>query len=192
MKKHIFVINGAAGSGKDTFVDCLIIAAKDMVEVGGIENYSSVSVIKDIAKRLGWDGAKSEKDRKFLSDLKLLCKEYNDLPFKSLIHTVSNFYKNLNDEFLFIHIREPEEIERAKTAFGAKTILLKNPKTSPVESNISDKNVYNYDYDIIINNDGSISDLKELAPVFISDICDNKLKSEYFANTDRNFYYKYN
>lgn len=192
MKKNIFIINGAAGSGKDTFVDCLAIAANDIIEVGDVENYSSVSVIKDIAKQLGWDGAKSEKDRKFLSDLKLLCKEYNDLPFKSLIHTVSNFYKSLNDEFLFIHIREPEEIERAKTAFGAKTILVKNPKISPVESNASDKNVYNYNYDIIINNDGSISDLRELAPVFISDVYDNRLKSEYFANTDRSFYYKYN
>lgn len=190
MSKHIFIINGAAGSGKDTFVDLVTIAAKSMIEIGDVENFSSVSVIKDIAKQLGWDGSKSEKDRKFLSDLKLLCKEYNDLPFKSIIHTVSNFYKSLNNEFLFLHIREPDEIERAKTAFGAKTILIKNPNISPVESNTSDKNVYNYDYDIIINNDGLISDLGELASVFISNVCDNKLKSEYFANIQRSLLYQ--
>ena len=36
MRKHIFIINGAAGSGKDTFFDCLIIAANDMVEIGDV------------------------------------------------------------------------------------------------------------------------------------------------------------
>lgn len=183
MRKYIFIINGAAGSGKDTFVDSLSIVTKDMIDTGGVENFSSVEVIKELAKKVGWDGSKRESDRKFLSDLKQLCKEYNDLPFKSLIHTVSNFYKSINNEFLFLHIREREEIDRAKMAFGALTVLVKRPNVSPVQSNASDKNVYDCNYDIIINNDGSISNLKDLAVRFISDVHNNKIKSEYFANT---------
>ena len=188
MRKHIFIINGAAGSGKDTFVDLITLATKYMVDVGSVENFSSVDKIKEVAKELGWDGSKSEKDRKFLSDLKLLCKEYNDLPFKSIIHTVSEFYKSLNNQFLFIHIREPDEIERAKVAFGAKTILIKNPSISLIESNKSDKNVYDYDYDIIINNNGTITDLKDFAPIFISDVLDNNIKPEYYADQNNTLY----
>ena len=189
MNKSIFIINGAAGSGKDTFVDLVILAAQPYDEVSNVVNFSSVDIIKELAKMIGWDGSKNEKDRKFLSDLKSLCKDYNDLPFKTIIHTVSEFYKSPDKQFLFIHIREPEEIKRAKIAFDAKTILVKRPNVSPVESNTSDKDVYNFEYDIIINNNGSIEDLSNLVPAFISDVCNNKLKSEYFANMDYKIIY---
>ena len=189
MNKSIFIINGAAGSGKDTFVDLVILAAQPYDEVSNVVNFSSVDIIKELAKMIGWDGSKNEKDRKFLSDLKSLCKDYNDLPFKTIIHTVSEFYKSSDKQFLFIHIREPEEIKRAKIAFDAKTILVKRPNVSPVESNTSDKDVYNYEYDIIINNNGSIEDLSYLVPAFISDVCNDKLKSEYFANMDYKIIY---
>ena len=35
-------------------------------------NYSSVDEIKRIAKDIGWTGSKTERDRKFLCDLKLV------------------------------------------------------------------------------------------------------------------------
>ena len=63
--KHIIIINGCGGVGKDTFVN---MCAK----YTSVVNYSSVKEIKEIAKYIGWDGSKEERDRKFLSDLKLL------------------------------------------------------------------------------------------------------------------------
>ena len=99
----------------------------------------------------GWNGGKSEKDRKFLSDLKRLTTNYNDFSFDSIKNAVYQF-ENSNKEILFIHIRESEEIERAANAFSAKTLLIKRVGLENIITNYSDANVDNYPYDYIIEN----------------------------------------
>ena len=79
MKKHIFIINGSGGVGKDTF--CSMV---NEISINRSYSYSSVTKIKEIASELGWEGKKTEKDRKFLSDLKDLSTKYNDLPFRQI------------------------------------------------------------------------------------------------------------
>lgn len=164
--KQIFIINGSGGSGKDTFVslvrECMErgIGRNDLVD-----NFSSVDKVKEIARMIGWDGKKTEKDRKFLSDLKLLCTEYNNMPFKNMQEKVEEF-KNNNAEFLFLHIREPEEIEKAKKAFNAETILIIRDNIKQITSNMADKNVRDYDYDIVIYNNGTLDEFKSKATKF--------------------------
>ena len=63
MKKLTFVINGAGGVGKDTLCD---LAARHFK----VYNISTIMPIKDIARMCGWMGEKSDKARRFLSDLK--------------------------------------------------------------------------------------------------------------------------
>ena len=179
--KHIFIINGAAGSGKDSFVDYVKILSKEFVETGDVVNFSSVDEIKKVAKNLGWTGQKDEKDRKFLSDLKSLTTKYCDFSFKSMIHVVSDFLKSLNESILFLHIREPEEIERAKIAFNAKTLLITRIGVTPIKSNNSDAKVHDYKYDVVIRNDQDLEALKTTAAIFLSDVIDNEVKSEYFC-----------
>ena len=144
MDKYIVVINGVGGSGKDTFVEYVSKYNK-------VLNFSSVDKVKEIAKLIGWDGKKEEKDRKFLSDLKRLTTEYNDMSFKSIKEKVDEFNQN-DDEIMFIHIREPEEIKRAVLEFNAKTLLIKRDDINKITSNYSDASVENYNYDYIINN----------------------------------------
>ena len=158
--KEIFIINGSGGVGKDTFID---FVSKHMY----VENYSSVDKVKKIAKIIGWDGGKTEKDRKFLSDLKLLTTEYNDMPFQCMKKKVDNFYNDSIASVLFLHIREPEEIDRAVKEFGAKTILIKRDKVKHIKSNMADENVYNYSYDFIIENNGSLEDLEDSVCTFM-------------------------
>ena len=172
MDKQIFIINGSGGVGKDMFVTLV----SDYIETA---NFSSVDKVKEIARNIGWTGGKSEKDRKFLSDLKLLCTDYNDMPFNSMKSKVSKFLNSDHLRFLFLHIREPEEIERAKIVFDAKTILVKRDSVEQITSNMADANVYNYNYDIIINNNEGIADLKYKAFCFAKDFIDNQLKKEY-------------
>lgn len=159
-QKHIFIINGAAGSGKDTFVDFVKKYAL-------VVNCSSVDRVKAIARMCGWNGAKNDRDRKFLSDLKQLTLEYSDLPFKAMEEEVEKFkdQKDLHT-ILFLHIREIDQIERAKKEFGATTIGFKRKGIEVCESNQSDLNVYNYDYDLYIDNDGSLDDLEDIAKRF--------------------------
>ena len=163
MAKHIFVINGSGGVGKDSF--CNIIR-----DYSGHDTYiiSSVDDIKKKAMSMGWDGtSKSEKDRKFLSDLKDLCSWYNDSPYEYIKREIKYFNASIKKEFMFIHIREAKEIERIKQDFGAKTILVVNDNVPHIVSNDADKGVFDYHYDYIIRNNSTLDDLKKTALGFV-------------------------
>lgn len=171
MDKQVFIINGSGGCGKDTFVSLV----SDIVYT---TNFSSVDKVKEIARIIGWNGGKTEKDRKFLSDLKLLCTDYNDMPLNSMKDKFEEFLKS-DSVFLFLHIREPEEIDKAKKAFNAKTILIKRDSIEHITSNMADANVFNYDYDVIVLNDKGINEFRDKAYYMVKDFKNNQLKSEY-------------
>ena len=160
MKKQVIIINGTGGSGKDTFVELCSKYKKVM-------NISSVEKVKEAAKILvGWNGEKDEVSRKLLVDLKKLSIEYNDYPLKYIKEQYQIFMRS-EFEYLFIHIREIEEIDKTKKLFNAKTLLVKNPRVQIITSNNSDRNVLNYNYDFIIENDGSIENLENKAKKFL-------------------------
>jgi len=169
MDQRIFIINGTGGSGKDTFVSFVSKYAKTY-------NFSSIDKVKEIASVIGWDGGKSEKDRKFLSDLKKLTTEYNDMPFHSIEEAVSIF-RSSEDEIMFIHIREPEEIERAVQAFGAETLLVKRAGLSNIASNTSDLNVDQYPYDYVIHNT-TLENLDQEACQFVGQMREKFIKTK--------------
>lgn len=160
MKKHIFILNGMGGCGKDTFAKLLHWHIPTF-------HYSSVAKVKKIATSCGWGGGKSEQDRKFLSDLKVLTSVYSDLPFQDMSDRVDFFNKyDKYHKVMLIDIREPAEIERAKNAFGAKTILIKNDRVPFIASNMADAGVYDYEYDIVIENNGTLDEFEETVKKF--------------------------
>lgn len=162
MIKHIFIVNGSGGCGKDTFASLLN-------EIVPVYKYSSIDKVKQIATMCGWTGSKEEKDRKFLSDLKLLTTEYNDMAFEDIRAAVLKFGRSKLHKIMLIDIREPAEIERAKQAFGAKTILIKSNRVPVITSNMADANVFNYEYDYEFDNSGTIEDLREKVIEFAAD-----------------------
>ena len=177
--KQIFIINGNGSVGKDSFVELVSSQSWEKFLVG---NYSSVSKIKKIANIIGWNGEKTERDRKFLSDLKLLTTEYNDMPLNDMKEYANNFMDNKihAPRILFLHIREPEEINKAVEAFkeyNVKTILVKRDSVKHITSNMADENVYNYNYDIVIDNNGTLEDLREKAKNFSNDFSNGNLKN---------------
>ena len=159
--KKIVIINGTGGCGKDTFVEYV---AKYIP----VTNFSSVDKVKEITTAIGWNGGKTERDRKFLSDFKKLTTEYNDMAFKSVEEAVRKFRKS-NSKILFIHIREPEEIKRAVDCFKALTLLIKREDLENISSNESDANVENYNYDFVIMNT-TLEELDVEAQKFIKNI----------------------
>lgn len=179
MNKQVIITNGTGGCGKDTF-------AKFVSQYCNTYKYSSIDKVKDVAKQCGWQGSKLEKGRKFLSDLKLLTTEYNDMPFIDLKEIVRDFNANLIPaRLLLIDIREPNEIERAKKEFNAITVLIKNDNVKHITSNMADANVFDYDYDYVIDNSGSLEELEEKAKWFVNEvvekrksICDNIVACE--------------
>ena len=163
--KTKIIINGSGGVGKDTFVDyCRIFA--------NVTNISAVDKIKEAAQLLGWSGGKNEDDRKFLSDMKLLSTGYNNFPYEYLKENIDKFMEDKSSNVLFMHIREPEEIDKIKKEFGCITVLVQNINKRRIDSNMADANVCNYEYDYVINNDHDLNRLKEKAIHFICELID--------------------
>lgn len=164
---QMVVVNGFPRSGKSTFVAlCLELLGKYGREI------STVDFVKEVAMFCGWDGVKDAKSRKFLSDLKKLLTEWDEVPMKK----ITKAYEELEREvlggnmpgFLFVHCREPEEILRLQEQFGAVAVLIEREEVENLEqSNSSDANVKNFAYEYVIRNNGSIQDLRRLAELFM-------------------------
>lgn len=166
MNKITIVINGVGGAGKDTLISLLEGKFK-------IKNVSSITPIKELAKQMGWQGEKTDKARKFLSDLKAIATEYNDYPTRYLLEKQQDFISSEN-QIMFVHIREPKEIEKfvklSKTI--TKTLLIR-PRSELMQKqfgNASDDEVENYKYDYVFNNDKSLEEIKPIWIKFISKI----------------------
>ena len=165
MIKKVFITNGSAGNGKDTFAEFLSKCVS-------VYKYSSIDLVKEMFEFVGISkDNKTEKKRKLWSDGKDMLTQYDDIPFKDIASIVADFKNNkIETEVLLIDIREPEEISRAVETFGAETILIDNPNVRKIESNHADANVKNYEYDYIIENDGTLEQLDKVAKIFCCDV----------------------
>lgn len=167
MIKKVYILNGVGTSGKGEF-------ASRLNKYIPTYKYSIVDLPKEAAKILGWDGGKTEKDRKFLSDIVDLSTEYNDSPFKDVLSIVTDFKNNvIEDEVLIIDMRDPKDIARAVSTFGAETILIRNPNVIKIKSNHADANVEQYEYDYIIENDGTLEQLDKMTYLFAERVIKN-------------------
>lgn len=166
MGKKAIVINGVGGVGKDTLCD---LAAKHFK----VYNVSSITPIKEIASLCGWNGAKDDKSRKFLSDLKLLCVEYNDYPTKWATERYEQFLLSEND-IMFLHVREPEEIAKFVSATNneARTLLIRGGSrmTKMNYGNVSDDGVENYSYDYYFVNEKGLDEAEKDFCALLSEI----------------------
>ena len=165
----IYMLNGKAGSGKTTFFKLIKEKCRNYVY-----NYSTVDLVKKVAYGCGWNGSKTPENRKFLSDLKDLLIEWDDVPYKDClkeikrITSLADIYDMEHDDWaIFIDCREPKEIQKFVDRLGAKTIFIDRKIEGYNASNHADANVENFEYDIVINNNGTLEDLATAAMNFI-------------------------
>lgn len=165
-------------SGKDTFCN----RVKELMPNGYCYIYSTIDFVKQVASSMGWSGEKTPRSRKLLSELKNLMIEYDDIPFKKMVHKVKSTINDFNfyncpekyEVIIFIMCREPSEIEKLKKELNAKTIFIHSEKAENKSNNMdikntADSNIFNYNYDIIIENDGSMSQFYDKIYNFIID-----------------------
>ena len=95
------------------------------------------------------------------------------MPFEAIKSKVNDFLEDSKHVIMLIDIREPSEIDKAKTAFRAKTILIENKNVKTINSNMADANVFNYTYDYVIKNNGTLDDFKENVKDFASTVIQN-------------------
>ena len=187
----VVIINGKPQSGKDTF--CKYAQGYcDDDESANTLIISSVDPLKEMLTQLGWDGTKTDKIRDMLMDMKQLWVQNQDGPTMFLFNNILEFHKACTgeDNIVFVHIREPEEIKKlvnALTGFesmGIDVISLlvirkggEDTPNQPAETRRSDDEalINSYKYDVTINNDEDLIKLQELAAEFV----DKLLEDEY-------------
>ena len=169
----VVIVNGMPESGKTTFQE---ICVKKLTE----HNWntvikSSVEWVKDIATYCGWNGEKTDKNRKFLSDLKKVLTDWDDAVLKNLASAIDYYHYTSLDYVVFIDIREASEIEKAKKAFNAISVIVRRPQVEcNVYNNSSDMYVFEANYDFTVWNDSNIENLEVESYNFIKDaILDN-------------------
>ena len=170
----VVVVNGMPGAGKSEFErlcqeQCSLAHRQSGFTEGNdlwISIISTVDFVKEVATMCGWDGTKTLENRKFLSDLKQLLTEWNNVPYK----IIENHAKTLpgGDWLVLVDCREPTEIQRLKDGLNATTVLIRRDSVeNSVTSNNSDANVFNYNYDLTIYNNSDIIHLEDKAIKFI-------------------------
>ena len=172
VEKHIFILNGVAGAGKDTFAEIL-----DKY----IPTYhiSSITPVKEVAKVLGWNGKKDAKSRCFLCELKQFLNSQGSYIWDYLDNEIENFRNDEIHQILLIDIREPSEIVKAVKRYNCETILINRESENDKYDNSADKNVLMYKYNYVINNDSDMCDFVDNTRKFAKTIKD-KSSAPYF------------
>jgi hypothetical protein len=150
----VVIINGAAECGKDELIKFIQEEYNDYQ----IMNISTIDPSKAALKILGWDGTtKNEETRQAMVDLKRISMKLFDGPFNYIIDLIAQ-----DEGIYFVHCREPEEIQKFVNYYGkeCRTLLVRGPRGKAFK-NGSDDVVENYEYEYIINNDGTLDQLKE-------------------------------
>ena len=168
--KLVIVVNGKPRAGKDTF-------ALLLNKLEPVYKYSIIDKVKAVALDCGWKGGKTEKDRKFLSDLKKLTTDYSDMSYEDVTEKSIEFYcDKINERILLIDMREAKDMDQAKHYMDAITVFIKNDNVEAVTSNEADANVENYEYDYYIENNGTIKDFETNVRAFYFNIVVKLLK----------------
>jgi len=163
MKKLVIIINGIGGAGKDTL--CEFVS-----EYFETINVSSITPIKEIAAKHGWNGEKDEVSRKFLADLKKTFIDFNNLPTEYLMTEYEKFLDS-PAKILFAHIREASEIDKFwKRVKSPCVTLLVRRNVNTSWGNDSDDDVENYKYDYYFNNDKVLEEAQNDFLELINDI----------------------
>lgn len=151
---QFYVINGRPKIGKDTFVS---IVKEHLTKSNYlVHNISTMEPLLKFIDVLGLNKEKTLKNRKMFSLLKeaVDMQGYTFAKTKEKICEICKENKNYNN-IIFIHCREPKEIDKYVEFLHAKTILITSPEIEKLQidyGNNSDNNVNNYNYDYIINN----------------------------------------
>jgi hypothetical protein len=105
LNPRLIGLAGYAGSGKDT--------AADVLEALGWERRAFAGALKDLATRIGWDGAKDEPGRRLLQELGVGCREVlgADVWVNALMAT-------LEGPSVIVDVRFPNEVDTIRDHGG--------------------------------------------------------------------------
>lgn len=159
----VILLNGYPRSGKDTLGEHL---AAVMLKNFGlmVEHISTVDYVKDVCAEITGeprdtkkDGARDDAYRMLLSSVKQSLSDYGDIPNLKVIHQATfSMY-----DITIIDVREPYNIEILKNSFPYCMTVCVDRKTGKEFATSSDSQVYDYEYDMYIDNNKSLEMFKK-------------------------------
>lgn len=192
---HIFIINGPAGAGKDTFCkavgDALHIAPS--LKDAAFENFSTIDHVKWLFRNTGIDvDNKTPELRAALANTKAIFEGLDWALTKKNCNSFGSLIPANHPFVGFVHIREIEGIEKFKEFIAQhptvaareklvtlRTVLVRRPGIDPLDNNEADANVYGMDYDITVYNNDTVESLQNLGYLFARDIAKGEFKKIY-------------
>ena len=165
----IYIINGNAGHGKDE----LVTIAAEFATVN-VVNTSMVDPLRKVmSDLLGPEAPKDENMRQFMAEVKESWAKLFDGPNKYVIGVLQEKLINA-DDIAFVHCRSPHEIYKLKTLLAqefsthqVKTLLVDaRLRCDVITSNKSDASVYDYEYDITVDNNGTVDELTQKVKMY--------------------------
>lgn len=171
----VSVMNGQMRSGKTSFEKMV----KEIAAARGkkVAILSTIDIVKDFAKGMGWDGRKTREDRRFLSDLKDALTRWKDVPYQEIKYRINQLEEDGTD-LVFVDCREPEEIQRFVNDYNALTVIVQRGEFIQIVGNHADENVLNYQYDITIDNSRGLNELMQEATIFVETFIEEDEKYE--------------
>jgi len=161
----LIVINGTAESGKDQFIEFV------QQNFCFIENISTIDPVKEALECMGWNGDKTDEDRQWMVDTKQRwIQRYNGDACVNWVKDRYDFLKSGEYNYLFVHCREPEEIQKIVDRIPDTITLLVRSQRGKALENGADNVVENYTYDYVIDNDGDLYDFYLKAQDFIKNL----------------------
>lgn len=192
MKNVVILIGGKGTSGKSTFISYVqeilgadkcrefstIAPVKELVEFMrsqeeaaimaslGLSPYQYHVDPSPLAKEIT---EKTDKYRSLLHDIKMIWCDVDDGPNVITFGNVQYFFTN-GGEVAFVNVREPEQFDHIKNIiakdkpdWNVKTLNVHRPEHGEDITNEGDKTTDSYNYNYIINNTGTLKQLKEQA-----------------------------
>jgi hypothetical protein len=181
-RQIVIAINGYARSGKDTVCEYVI----DRLHKRGWRGHSvsSIDPVRNMLRDLGVPvDLKRPAERDLMAEVKSALERYSWWSTRLCAQQVHEWMSMVPQapSLCFAHMRETAAIEKFVTLFGptvvTRTLLVRSPREERVMSNVADANVEGMAYDLTIENDGTLDDLREKC-FALADFLMEELKSD--------------
>jgi len=150
-QQAVIIINGRAGVGKDSLIDF----AKDYFTVRSL---SSVLKIKEAALMAGWSGEYDNRGRQLLADIKMALVKYDPMIIANWLRDEHNKFKAVEQDVMFVHIREADEIDKFKQLVPhAKAVLITRKSVQNIAVDTSENTLGDYKWDFVFKNDDALA-----------------------------------
>ena len=164
-RRIVVLVNGYARAGKDTF--CAFAVNRLSYRGWRGHQISSVDPVRNMLRDMGVPvDLKRPAERDLMAEVKSALDRYHGWSTSMCVRQVQDWLTAIIEapSLCFVHIREPEAIENFKRLLDrgveCKTLLIRSCREERVLSNAADAGVEGMTYDLTIQNDGALDDLR--------------------------------